>query len=56
VRNRGEEDSGELGVGDEKSVGDEDEDVEGDGDEEMHTEVGDDTAAMEGSHQDAILA
>jgi hypothetical protein len=60
VRERGDEgvSGDELEVGDdEKSVvGDDDEELEGDDDVERPTDVGDDTAAIEGSHHDAILA
>lgn len=59
MRERGDEGvSGDkLEVGDdEKSVVGDDEGLEGDDDVERLTDVGDDTAAIEGSHHDAILA
>lgn len=59
MRERGDEgvsgDKLEVGDDEKSAVGD-DEGLEGDDDVERLTDVGDDTAAIEGSHHDAILA
>lgn len=60
MRERGDEgvsgDKLEVGDDEKSVVGDDDDELEGDDDVERLTDVGDDTAAIEGSHHDAILA